>query len=250
MALVVFFLVFNVVLVAAHFRAAWKQRRDPGAGPAPRRMTARTLRSFGVRQLLLVAILATTHALGWWDSVSVGIMFPPELWELSVVSILVGEVGFVALSVVYVLLIKIAGRFETMVLAATRGNLLAWPRKRSQKLLAVLFIMILNPFTEELVMRGILIHQWGLHLGSPVIPIAVGFVLNAAMHWYQGWRMQLWHAMFFALAVTLLYQWDLVAAIAAHVLGDVAPFLAMRRNLRRARAERRRVRALRAAQPA
>jgi hypothetical protein len=250
MLLVAVFLAFNLVLVATHFRATWKRRRDPAAAPAPRRMTAATLRAFGLRQVLLVAMLAVGYALGGWDAKSVGIAFPAELWELSLISVLVGELGFLALALAYALLTFVAGRFETMRLAATRGNLLAWPRRRSHKWWAGLFIMGFNPFTEELVMRGILIHQWGLYLGSPAIPIAVGFLLNSALHWYQGWRMQLWHAMFFALAVTLLYQWDLVAAITAHVLGDVAPFIAMKRNLKRARSARREARAMSTARTA
>jgi hypothetical protein len=93
-----------------------------------------------------------------------------------------------------------------------------------------------------------LIHQWALFFGSAAIPIVVGFVLNSLLHWYQGWRMQLWHAMYFAIAVGLLYsQWGLVAAITAHVFGDVMPFVGLRRNLLRARAERRAARATLAA---
>ncbi len=85
-----------------------------------------------------------------------------------------------------------------MRLAAVRGNLRVWPRQRSLKIVATIFFVVFNPFTEELVMRGILIHQWGLLLGSPAVPIVVGLVLNSLLHWYQGWRMQLWHALFFA----------------------------------------------------
>ena len=51
-----------------------------------------------------------------------------------------------------------------MRLAAVRGNLRVWPRKRSLKIVATIFFVVFNPFTEELVMRGILIHQWGLLL--------------------------------------------------------------------------------------
>ncbi len=130
-----------------------------------------------------------------------------------------------------------------MRLVAIRGNLRVWPRDRAGKQFAMLFIMVFNPFTEELVMRGILIHQWGLMLGSPAIPIAIGLLLNGALHWYQGWRMQLWHAMFFCIAVILLYSpWGLAAAITAHVFGDVMPFVRLRRQLLRARATRRALR--------
>jgi membrane protease YdiL (CAAX protease family) len=140
---------------------------------------------------------------------------------------------------------------QVMRLAAARGNLSVWPRRRSHKIFAAVFIMGFNPFTEELVMRGILIHQWGLLLGSAVIPVIVGLVLNALLHGYQGWRMQPWHAMYFATSVALLYSpWGLIAAVTAHVLGDVLPFVHLRRNLQRARAAARTARVARAAEVA
>jgi hypothetical protein len=72
-------------------------------------------------------------------------------------------------------------------------------------------------------------------------------VLNSLLHWYQGWRMQLWHVLFFALAVSLLYSpWGILAAITAHVFGDLAPVISLRRQLLRVRAEQRRARAARA----
>jgi membrane protease YdiL (CAAX protease family) len=150
--------------------------------------------------------------------------------------ILAGEVAFLVLVLVYGLALRAFGVFAVMRTAANRGNLRAWPRGRRDKWISTLCFMVLNPFNEELVMRGILIHQWGLLLGSPILPIALGFALNATMHGYQGARLQAWHALFFATAVYLLYSpWGLTAAITAHVLGDVFPFLYLRHNLRRAR---------------
>jgi membrane protease YdiL (CAAX protease family) len=88
-------------------------------------------------------------------------------------------------------------------------------------------------------MRGILIHQWGEMIGSPVLPVVIGFLLNAALHLYQGWRSQLWHAMFFGAAVYLLYSpWGLAAAMVAHVLGDVLPIVVLRRQLKLIRRSR------------
>jgi membrane protease YdiL (CAAX protease family) len=121
----------------------------------------------GIRQLVLVAVLAYAWHVGAWDAASVGVHHP-DLW---MESILAGEIGFLALMVGYTLLMWLAGRMRTMRLAAVRGNLRIWPRKRSLKIVATIFFVMFNPFTEELVMRGILIHQWGLLLGSPVVPI-------------------------------------------------------------------------------
>jgi len=240
MALVILMLFFNCVLVARFLRARWQYTRDPVSHPLPRRLPGRAVIAFGLRQLMLVAVLAYSWHLGAWDAASVGVRHP-ELW---LDSILAGEIGFLALIVAYTLLLRLAGRVRTMRVAALRGNLRVWPRRRSFKILAAILFVIFNPFTEELVMRGILIHQWSLLLGSPVIPIVVGLVLNSLLHWYQGWRMQPWHALYFALAVGLLYSpWGLIAAITAHVFGDLAPVISLRRQLRRARAERRQARA-------
>lgn len=247
MALVVFFLAFNAILVASYLHLHWTRGRTPGSPVLPRRLSAAHLYSFGTRQLLLAAMLAFTFWRGDWTLASVGVSSKTHWLD----SILAGEIGFLVLMLVYTLLVWLVRLMPLMRMAAVRGNLRLWPRKRAHKVLACLFIMVFNPFTEELVMRGILIHQWGLILGSAAIPIIVGFVLNALLHGYQGWRMQLWHALFFILAVYLLYSpWGLVAAITAHVFGDVMPFVGLRRNLLRARKEQRRARASRATQTA
>jgi hypothetical protein len=210
-------------------------------------MTGEQVYTFGARQLMLVGVLAFGYANGAWTTESVGIR-SPQLW---MESILAGELAFLGLMVAHHLLLLATGQMLTMRLAAARGNLYAWPRRRSHKIVAGIFIMAFNPFTEELVMRGILIHQWGLLMGSAAIPIVVGFVLNSLLHWYQGWRMQLWHALYFGVAVGLLYsKWGLLAAITAHVFGDVVPFLVLRRNLLRARAAQRAARAARNSQAA
>lgn len=228
MGIVLFFLAYTGMLVARVVT-----RRNPPAS----RLTDRQLRNFGVRQLLFVAVLALAWQQGWWTLASVGI--PAQIrWPET---LLAGEVGFLAVVLCNLLLMIVLRRLGVMRLVAARGNLRIWPRGRAAKWVAALFIMVFNPFVEELVMRGVLIHQWGLVLGSPVLPIAIGFLLNGALHWYQGWRMQAWHAMYFAVAVWLLYSpWGLPAAMAAHVLGDVLPILLLKRNLRAAHAARRR----------
>jgi len=205
--------------------------------PPPNRLTHAQLRLFGGRQLLFVAVLLVTFQTGSWTAASVGI--PAQIrWPDT---ILAGELGFLAVLVGNLLLMLALRRLGPMRLVAARGNLRVWPRGRIAKWFAALFIMVFNPFVEELVMRGVLIHHWGLMLGSPVLPIVVGFVLNGALHWYQGWRMQAWHAMYFAVAVWLLFSpWGLPAAMAAHVLGDVLPILLLKRNLKAAHNARRR----------
>lgn len=238
MLLVVFFLAYVGMLAVTQGHAHWKRARDPSVPPLPRRLTARHLAQFAGRQLLFVAVLAFAWSHGEWTLDSVGI--PRDIRWLD--TILAGEIGFLAVILANLCLLWLARAVPRMRLVAARGNLRAWPRGRGAKLIAVVFIMGFNPIVEELVMRGVLIHQWGAMLGSPLVPIAVGFVLNGVLHWYQGWRMQLWHAQFFAAAVILLYSpWGLPAAMVAHVFGDVLPLLLLGRNLKRAHAAQRRM---------
>ncbi|HEV7609184.1 MAG TPA: CPBP family glutamic-type intramembrane protease [Steroidobacteraceae bacterium] len=237
MALVLSFLVFVLVIAADDLRRRWRLARMVNPPPLARRLPAARLHKVLIAHLVVAAVLVVTFKGGGWNLASVGIRESGNAAE----AILAGELAFLALVLLYGLALRALGVSAVMRTAANRGNLRAWPRGRRDKWIAVVCFMVFNPFNEELVMRGILIHQWALSLGSPILPIAVGFALNATMHWYQGARMQTWHALFFATAVFLLYSpWGLAAAITAHVFGDVLPFLALRQNLRRARKERNR----------
>jgi membrane protease YdiL (CAAX protease family) len=239
MTVVVFFLAYMSGLAWISTRRIWRRARDPDAPPAPRRLTNRQLLHFGGRQLLFTAVLVIAWTQGGWTPQSIGV---PEKIDW-IETILAGELGFLAVILANLAVVVLARKLGAMRLIAARGNLRLWPRGRAAKWLAALFIMVFNPFTEELVMRGILIHQWGDMLGSPALPIVAGFVLNGALHWYQGWRMQLWHAQYFAVAVILLYSpWGLPAAMVAHLFGDTLPILALGRTLRYVRKSRQRER--------
>jgi hypothetical protein len=239
MSLVTILLAYNFILVAGYVHYRLKHARAEGP-PPPKRMTRGMLIQFGIRQLGLAGLLALTFHRGDWTLESVGIRQDTHWLD----AFIAGEIGYLLLIVTYLAILWPSGRLGHMRLVAVRGNLRAWPRGRAAQWFARLFIMVFNPFTEELVMRGVLIYQWGLLLGSPVIPILVGFVLNGALHWYQGWRMQLWHALYFVMSVSLLYSpWGLLAAIVAHIFGDVVPMLVLRRQLMRAYATRHAVRA-------
>lgn len=239
MALLLFFLAYTCALAGRACWRLWKRAYDPSRAPAPRRLTRGQLIEFGGRQILFTVVLAAGWQYGSWTRESVGI--PEQIrWADT---LLAGEVAFLVVLLANAGVSLLARRLHRMRVAAARGNLRLWPRNAVAKWIAALFIMGFNPFIEELVMRGILIHQWGLMLGSPVLPIIVGFLLNATLHLYQGWRVQLWHAMFFGVAVYLLYSpWGLPAAIVAHLLGDVLPIVVLRRQLQLIRKSRQRER--------
>ena len=62
MALIVLMLCFNCLLVARFLRDHWQHARDPQSHPLPRRLPGNAVISFGVRQLVLVAVLACATA--------------------------------------------------------------------------------------------------------------------------------------------------------------------------------------------
>jgi hypothetical protein len=218
-------------------RRVFERRRDP---LPPRRMTNATLIAFAVMQLTFVAVLLVGFFTRAWTPATLGISDERPVIE----QVLAGEIAFLAVIIAWGAAVFAAGKLGSARKHASRANLGIWPRGRAQKWAAGLLIMAMNPFTEELAMRGVLIHHWALDLGSPAWPIATGFVLNALLHLYQGWRLQLWHALYFVVAVTLLYSpWGLGAAIVAHVLGDVVPIVTLRRNLSLTRKRARKARA-------
>ncbi len=92
--------------------------------------------------------------------------------------------------------------------------------------------MALNPFAEEIIFRGFLVHQLAMVTHSIPTGLLVGLAANLDMHIYQGRLALLFHAPFFALTCALpcspLGMW---ASIGAHIAGDLVPVATMRHEL-------------------
>src|ERR1700741_4975911 len=110
MPVVVLFLAYNVLIIAADQYGRWKHRQDPVAHPLPRRLTTAQLWNFGTRQVVFIALLWYAHSVGDWTLESVGV--PPSARWLD--SILAGELAFLALILVYSLSLRLSGRMESM----------------------------------------------------------------------------------------------------------------------------------------
>lgn len=114
------------------------------------------------------------------------------------------------------------------------------PRGAGQKVMAWIAFCLLNPVTEELLFRGVLVYQTSLAIGSAWLPIALGLAVNIGNHWYQGWRPLLLHVPFYFIAVALLFSpLGLAGAIGFHFAGDIVPMSLTRRQLRQFRARHR-----------
>jgi len=113
---------------------------------------------------------------------------------------------------------------------------LLMPRSRSEKMIAWLAIVLMNPVFEETLFRGLLVHHLGEVSGHIGLAMAIGLVANSVNHLYQGARLMLFHAAFYGCAVAILYSpLGLVGAIGFHFGGDLIPIALFRRELRRYR---------------
>jgi len=125
--------------------------------------------------------------------------------------------------------------------ATLRGNRVIIPR--DQRLLpAIVAALLINPFAEEFLLRGVLVHLVGTLTGWWIPAVAGGLVVTVILHAYQGRAMIAWHTAFYLAAVGLLFSdAGLWGAFGLHFAGDIVPLLLVRgtfSRLRRLRAER------------
>lgn len=203
------------------------------ASPSQRPKLRRARMSTGIQllrmQLLFIVMLVVFSHHDGWSAKSVG--FDSELPAIN--SLLIGVGLYLVFVVLMSVALKVTGHYERVLDNNLQVLAYLWPRSRRQRLAFVLAACVLNPVVEELLFRGILVHQFDVAIGSPTVPLIVGLAASLGNHAYQGWRAITTHLPFYLIAVALLYSpTGLVGAIGFHFAGDVVPFLAMKRNLR------------------
>ena len=100
-----------------------------------------------------------------------------------------------------------------------------WPRSKGLKKLIVAGLMI-NPFTEEFLFRGVLIFYLGNYFDKLPMFIAIGVVVCLLLHLYQGAWSLTFHLLFCLGAIGLMLSpYGLAAAFAYHVAGDLMPIV-------------------------
>lgn len=128
---------------------------------------------------------------------------------------------------------KIFGVDDVPKQATLAGLRVMWPRHRREKPLACVDLCVLNPVTEELIYRGVLVYGLGVLVGSHAAPVALGLALTLGGHAYQGPKELITHFVFYAVVVSLLFSpLGLVAAIGCHFGGDLIPVLRMKRQMK------------------
>lgn len=129
--------------------------------------------------------------------------------------------------------IQASGKYDEILVNNLITNVSLWPRQHSDRKKFMFAAWLLNPVTEELMFRGILVYQFALAIESHTLPIALGLAVTMGNHAYQGWGAMTTHVPFYFIVLGLIYSpLGLAGAIGFHVAGDILPFVWMKTNLR------------------
>ncbi|MDH3494517.1 MAG: CPBP family glutamic-type intramembrane protease [Acidobacteriota bacterium] len=119
-----------------------------------------------------------------------------------------------------------------------------WPRDPNQKILAFLAVCLLNPFTEEVIYRGVLVHHLGGLIENIFAAVLIGFVLSIAAHMYQGsWSIPFQMAFHSVAILLLLSPLGLIACFGFHFAGDLVPVMLLKKSMHERRERFRKERA-------
>ena len=227
---VIFLSALPVLNIALKSRQGREQHDSYHNGNRPRLKRAGNDmgRSFLTWQLSVICLAYFSYQHGGWTTESVNLSTPIN----GALSFLVGIlVYFTFLFVLHILLTR-HGSMDVKRAHSLQNLAHLWPRSKRSRQYATIGICVLNPFTEELLFRGILVNQFSLIVGSVYLPIAVGLLVNIVNHLYQGPRALITHIPFYFITTGLLFSpLGLIACFGFHFAGDVVPIASMRSNL-------------------
>lgn len=192
------------------------------------RKVERPKSSFGFyilwNQISLISFFSITYILGW-NAPSVGLKF--EI--LPVASLIIGLICYC----IFVLIVnKILNLLRVRQIVEDDAYLVSVrliPRQKLQRILFLIAVCILNPITEELIFRGVLVHQLGIYINNYYLAISLGLFVTVGNHIYQGRLHIITHIIFYIFTVTLLYSdVGLVGSIGFHLAGDIYPFMRLK----------------------
>lgn len=106
------------------------------------------------------------------------------------------------------------------------------PRQRTEKIFSFISTCVVNPFIEEFLYRGVLVFYLGNYFSNMYLAILIGLLLSLGSHLYQGIANFIFHTLFFAVAVLLLYSpFGLIACFGLHFAGDIYPIMKTRKMM-------------------
>lgn len=237
---------FSIVgAVARLVPATWVRPMTPTARRAganlplatkPRRRTVvGSVARYSIACLLLWALYLGSA----WTRASVGFARRDSV----VVSAIAGVMIYYALSGLYGLALHWFGRRDSERQAALRISFGMLPNRPRARCAVIATLCLVNPIVEELIFRGLLVHQYAALSGNLPKALLIGAVVNATNHAYQGLRMVPFHLVFYAATVSLMYSpYGLAAAIGLHYAADAVPLLGLQEQLKEYREKRRKAR--------
>lgn len=190
-------------------------------------------------QISLIFFFCITYILGW-DAPSVGL----KLEILPVFSLIIGLIFYCIFVLVLSKILNLLRVSQIVENDAYLVSVRLIPRQKLQKILFMIAVCILNPITEELIFRGVLVHQLGIYINNYYLAIFLGLFISVGNHAYQGKLHIITHIIFYIFTVTLLYSdVGLVGSIGFHLAGDIYPFMWLKyqvNNYKKLRREKRR----------
>ncbi len=236
-ALVLIFGVIHLVVGIKRYRLARATaQHTPSGRPKLRRQKGSAGHAMLRSQLILAAIIIYTAG-SHWNMESVGLV---SQWSIAR-SFAVGFAAYVAFALLLTWLLKATGRLPAVEDNNLRVMVWLWPRARAQKASALVGVCLLNPFIEEFMYRGVLVHQLAYAADALPLALALGLVVNLANHAYQGPLAMTSHLPMYLITAALLYSpAGLWGAFGFHFAGDLAPVKLLPQSIRRYVARHRR----------
>ncbi|MBN3884815.1 MAG: CPBP family intramembrane metalloprotease [Nostoc sp. JL34] len=190
-------------------------------------------------QISLISFFSITYILGW-DAPSVGLKFE----TLPVFSLIIGLICYCTFVLIVNKILKLLRVSQIVEDDAYLVSVRLIPREKLQRILFLIAVCILNPMTEELIFRGVLVHQLGIYINNYYLTIILGLFVTLGNHIYQGRLHIITHIIFYIFTVTLLYSdVGLIGSIGFHLAGDIYPFMWLKyqvNNYKQRRREERR----------
>ena len=225
------FALLEIPLLIATISLAAQRREDQ-----PRRSSVQAWQNAGW-YLMLLGMIVWAFCTGMIDNKSIGLRL-----DSPVRSLVYGWLGWAVVQVASMLLQQFRAA-EYRLSEFVRLQRFLWPRSRWGRL-GVIVSLCLNPITEEVMTRGVMVVLLSTASGSVAVGVAVGMAICLLNHLYQGWRSLPGHAIYFAVTAILAFtEGGLGAAIVCHFIADLTPVVRSREYMRWIRFERVRRRA-------
>ena len=146
-------------------------------------------------------------------------------------SVGVGVVSYAIFLWVYERAIRALGKYEQAAIAAYLTHRIIWPRTRKGRR-KLLWVLLLNPFSEELLFRGFLVFYLANLTGFLEAFLLLGLGACLVVHCYQDLRLLPFHAGVYGVTVCLLFSpFGLVACFGFHLAGDLYPMTQLKKQL-------------------